>query len=123
MTDIKKVSKLIDGIQRTIDLSTGNVVVGSITVGGLTGPLLDQSTLNNLIAIRTDLESLGAHAFFTGQIAGMTTDVTLTATNPGTTGNSISLPFNGSTTINFAISTWNTAHPTDLVALTSGIGT
>jgi len=77
------------------------------------------------LAYRDDnVESInGAYAFFSGTIPGTSTAVLITANNPGVAGNAISLVFNGSNTITAAIATWNAAHPTNLVTLTSGNGT
>lgn len=61
-------------------------------------------------------------ATFTGQVAGMTTDVTIDADNTGAAGNSVSLSFDGIDDIDTAISDWNTANPTNTVTLTSGDG-
>lgn len=64
----------------------------------------------------------GVAAFFTGQVAGMTTDVTIVADNEGTAGNSVSLPFDGTDDIDTAISDWNLANPGNTVTLTDGDG-
>ena len=56
-------------------------------------------------------------------IAGTSTSVTITAVNAGTIGNSVNLSFNGSTSINTAITNWNTANPSNTIALTLGDGT
>lgn len=64
----------------------------------------------------------GVAAFFTGQAAGMTTDVTITADNEGTAGNSIALMFDGSTSIDDALDAWNLANPSNTASLTSGDG-
>lgn len=63
------------------------------------------------------------YASFTGQITGMTSNVTITADVIGTTGNSIALAFDGSTNINTAISTWNSGNPSNTCTLTTGDGT
>ena len=64
----------------------------------------------------------GIYAFYTGTITGTSTPVTLTAVTSGPNGNSIILTFNGSTSINTAISNWNTANPNNQITLTSGDG-
>jgi hypothetical protein len=61
-------------------------------------------------------------AHFTGQVTGMTTDVTITSAHTGTIGNSVALLFDGIKTITTVISDWNTAHPTNTVTLTAGSG-
>lgn len=64
----------------------------------------------------------GVAAFFTGQVLGMTTDVTITADNEGTAGNSISLSFDGVEDIDAALLAWNTANPSNTASLTAGDG-
>lgn len=67
--------------------------------------------------------SPGSFASFTGQLPGMTTDVTITADNLGTPGNSVTLHANGTSSINTLITNWNNAHPGNTITLTSGDGT
>lgn len=62
------------------------------------------------------------HANFVGQVAGMTSSVTIQADNAGTAGNSISLSFDGSTSITAEIAAWNTANPSNTASLLSGSG-
>ena len=50
MADVKKISKLVDGIQRTVDLTNSNVVTDSVTVGGVSGTTLTKTVLDSLIA-------------------------------------------------------------------------
>jgi uncharacterized phage protein gp47/JayE len=66
--------------------------------------------------------TVGTYAFFTGTIAGTSTPVTITANNLGTVGNSVSLTFNGSTTITSQIAAWNAANPANMITLTAGNG-
>ena len=73
--------------------------------------------------IETFTSSLGVPAFFTGMIAGMTTPVTITAVNVGTPGNSVVLVADGTSSINALIAAWNTANPSNTIALTTGDGT
>lgn len=61
-------------------------------------------------------------ASFSGQVAGMTTDVTIGADNAGTAGNSISLAFDGIGDIDAALATWNAANPGNTATLISGNG-
>lgn len=61
-------------------------------------------------------------ASFSGQVAGMTTNIVITADNAGSGGNSVALTFDGSTSINAAISAWNIANPSNTITLTSGDG-
>jgi len=61
-------------------------------------------------------------ASFSGQVAGMTTDVDLLADVAGAAGNSILLTGDGSTDIDDLIAAWNLANPSNTVSLTSGDG-
>lgn len=61
-------------------------------------------------------------AHYTGTPAGASTPVTITANTAGAAGN-VTLTFDGSTDISDTISNWNTAHPTNQLTLTSGVGT
>ena len=62
-------------------------------------------------------------ATYVGTIPGTSTSVTLTANNVGCVGNLVALVFNGvSTSISAAITAWNTANPSNQLALTSGDG-
>lgn len=65
----------------------------------------------------------GVAASFTGQIAGMTTNVTITANTLGTIGNSVILTADGTSSIATLIATWNTDNPSNQITLTSGDGT
>lgn len=65
----------------------------------------------------------GVFAVYSGTPAGATTGISLQALTAGTVGNSITLLFNGSNTINAAIASWNTNNPNNEVQLTSGDGT
>lgn len=65
---------------------------------------------------------LGVAASYTGQEAGMTTDVTITADENGTAGNSIILAFNGVLTISAVLAAWNLANPSNTASLISGNG-
>lgn len=53
---------------------------------------------------------------------GTATAVTIKALSSGTVGNSVTLVFDGSTTITNTITAWNIANPANQVALTSGSG-
>lgn len=83
----------------------------------------DAISLGQLTAFETALASIGTFAFFTGTPTGTSTPVTLTADISGTIGNSIDLPFDGGTSINQAISDWNTSQAPNTVTLTAGDGT
>lgn len=70
----------------------------------------------------TTAQTLGVKATFTGQKTGMTTDVTITADEFGTAGNSISLAFDGVLTISAALAAHNLANPENTASLISGDG-
>jgi hypothetical protein len=61
-------------------------------------------------------------ASFEGQVAGMTTDVTIEADNAGIAGNSILLVGDGVKDIDTLISDWNTANPSNTASLAAGDG-
>lgn len=90
--------------------STGADATTQVSVAQ-NGPLLTFSSVSVAVA-----------AFFTGQIVGMTTDVTITASTAGAAGNSIALPADGTSTVSVLIATWNTNNPSNQVALTTGDG-
>src|ERR1700677_1294731 len=75
----------------------------------------------NTIAVGPGVAAAAAH--FTGTVAGLSTSVTITASNVGTIGNSISLVGNGTNTVSTLITNWNTANPSNQCTLTSGTGT
>ena len=105
MAVYSKFLSLINGVSRTVDLSTNTLNVSALEIGGV---LLSQS---------------GVYASFSGQVAGMSSDVVITAQNPGAIGNSVSLSFNGVLTVSGEIAAWNGSNPSNMVTLTSGIGT
>lgn len=61
-------------------------------------------------------------ASFTGQVAGMTTNVTIDADVAGEDGNLVLLSFDGSDDIDTVIAAWNLANPGNEVTLSSGDG-
>jgi hypothetical protein len=63
------------------------------------------------------------NAFFVGLVAGMTSNVTISATSAGSAGNTIVLSFNGTTSILTAITTWNAFNPTNQASFDKGDGT
>jgi hypothetical protein len=84
------------------------------------------TAVKKLVYIEADQNctlTINGIASYVGIPAGAATQIVLTATTPGVGGNAITLTFTGSNTIAAAISTWNTAHPSNLVTLTSGDGT
>lgn len=52
MADISKLSRLIGGVQRQVDLSSNALVVGSIKVGGVTNTELTKAILDRLVALQ-----------------------------------------------------------------------
>lgn len=66
--------------------------------------------------------SSGTYASFTGLIAGMTSSVTITANTLGTSGNSVLLNGDGTSSINILISNWNIANPSNQITLAFGNG-
>lgn len=63
------------------------------------------------------------YASFTGQLFGMTTNITVTADNIGIIGNIDPVfLFNWMTSVDIGINTWNANNPTNTVTLTSGDG-
>lgn len=71
-------------------------------------------------AVDAELYEDGAYATYTGQVSGMTTDVTLTADTIGVVGNTISLVGDGVKTIAALISDWNSTYPANTVTVTAG---
>lgn len=59
-------------------------------------------------------------ASFTGQVDGMTTDVTIIADTPGTPGNTITLTGDGLSDISSLLSAWNIANPSNTATVTDG---
>lgn len=61
-------------------------------------------------------------ASYTGQVAGMTTNVTIDADVAGLAGNLITLSFDGIKTVSAAIAAWNLANPANTATLSAGNG-
>lgn len=61
-------------------------------------------------------------ASFTGQVVGMTEDVTIEADNEGEAGNSIILGVDGIMDLDALIAGWNIAYPSNTISLTDGDG-
>lgn len=85
------------------------------------------ATEDGTMFYRGDWYPAGFQASFTGQVAGMTTDVTFRAVNPGTAGNSIVITgaddgFGSPLPITTLVTDWNTANPGNTVYLFSGNG-
>ena len=114
-----------------LTINSGATLTASQPCRGLILYLTGDLTINGTLSMGDGTTGKGAYAnpataiaaSFTGVIPGTSTSVTLTAGNAGSSGNSIALAFTGSNNINSAISTWNTAHPTNTVSLSSGSGT
>lgn len=66
--------------------------------------------------------SPGVAASFSGQVAGMTTDVDIEADNVGEDGNLVVLTGDGAQDIDALILDWNTNNPANTISLTSGDG-
>jgi hypothetical protein len=81
------------------------------------------TSVNATVETFTFTSTFSTYAFFTGTIPGMSTPVTITATNIGTIGNSVVLDADGTSSINTLITNWNTANPSNTIALTTGDGT
>ena len=62
-------------------------------------------------------------ASFNGLVDGLGSPVTVTANTAGTSGNSISLVGDGTSSVSTLITAWNTANPGNQATLTSGDGT
>ena len=75
-----------------------------------------------LAAIANGVSNPAVAASFTGQVAGMTTDITIEADAAGVDGNSVLLEFDGIDDIDTVIAAWNVANPSNTVTLSSGGG-
>jgi hypothetical protein len=62
-------------------------------------------------------------ARYSGQVAGMTTDVVIESNTGGYDGNMVILTFDGVATIDTVIAIWNAAYPSNQITLVSGDGT
>ena len=71
-------------------------------------------------AVDAELYEDGQYATYTGQVSGMTTDITLTADVIGVGGNIISLLGDGIKTVAVLVLDWNTANPANTVTVTAG---
>lgn len=100
------------GSTRTITLSQKrDLLTESATVG------------NNVVLSFTNQTPItGAAATYTGIPTGCSTSVTIDADNVGVAGN-VTLTGNGTDDIADLILAWNTAHPTNTLTLSAGIGT
>lgn len=84
--------------------------------------LKDTLDLGEFVVAVTEAQVLGVASTFTGQAAGMTTDVTITADETGIAGDDISLEFDGILTVSEVLDAWNLANPSNTAALISGDG-
>ena len=83
-----------------------------------------QNTVAGIVILPVSVGTLNyTHASYSGTIAGTSTAVVITANTLGPSGAAVVLTFTGSNSISSAISTWNTANPSNAVTLTSGDGT
>lgn len=82
--------------------------------------------INGMVAVlqakANGASSPAVAAHYTGTPAGASTPVTITANTAGTAGN-VTLVADSVKTIAVLISDWNTAHPSNQLTLTSGVGT
>jgi len=84
-----------------------------------------QKAENVLVAQANGDEVAGSPAVaasFEGQVAGMTTDITIEADTADADGNNIVLTFDGLDDIDAAIAAWNLANPANTATLTAGDG-
>jgi len=88
----------------------------------------DSDNVGAFVRAGTDGQPIGwtnvglTFAQFVGQVAGMTTDVTITADVAGTVGN-ITLIADSTSTIAQLVAAWNIANPANTVTITAGIDT
>lgn len=93
MADISKLSRLIGGLERQVDLSTNALVVGSLKVGSVSPTELTKAILDNLVALQngTDFSNgTNAHThdgrYFTETELQSTTPTTSGGTKIGISG-------------------------------------
>lgn len=97
----------------------------SVTIFGqalIAGDLGVVSSFSGLGIQSISKTSAPTHASFTGQVPGMTTDITLTANNAGSNDNGDELTGDGTSTINQLVAAYNIANPTFQMTLTAGNG-
>lgn len=108
-------------------LSVGNPVsISAQLAANETRTIFSGTAVKKILYVEADQNCtllITGYASFTGTLSGTATPVTIKASVAGTAGNSIALVFNGSNTIAAAISTWNTANPSNTATLVSGVGT
>lgn len=68
----------------------------------------------------TQIPAGGIHAYYTGQPAGLTSPITLTALNAGTIGNSAALIGDGASSVSTLVANFNINNPSNVITLTSG---
>jgi hypothetical protein len=100
--------------------ATGNASSTQVVLGNDTR-LSDARTPSSTLAHAAS-HAAGRQAIFVGTVAGMTTSVVIQADNAGTAGNSITLSFNGSQTIENRLSAWNSANPSNSASQVAGDG-
>lgn len=61
MADISKLSRLIGGVQRQVDLSSNSLVVGSLKVGSVSPTELTKTILDKLVLIQTVADADGSY--------------------------------------------------------------
>lgn len=117
LTEIRDAIRVLNPLLSLVDVISGGPDKYIVVLYGIEAQSGVPLTVNTANLLPT---TPGTPDFFTGQVSGMTTDVTVTADNDGTSG--IVLNFDGSLTITLAISDWNTANPLNTCTLTSGDG-
>lgn len=88
MADISKLSRLIGGVQRQVDLSSNALVVGSLKVGSVSPTELTKTILDKLVLIQTVADADGSYdsRYFTETELQSTTPTTSGATKIGVSG-------------------------------------
>lgn len=83
MADISKLSRLIGGVQRQVDLSTNSLVVQSIKIGGVTNTELTKAILDRLVSLQNGSDVDATYHTHDGRYF---TETELQSTTPTTSG-------------------------------------
>lgn len=83
MADISKLSRLIGGLERQVDLSTNALVVGSIKIGGVTNTELTKAILDRLVSLQNGSDVDATYHTHDGRYF---TETELQSTTPTTSG-------------------------------------
>lgn len=92
-------------------IGTGVTEISSLDLGDRNGSNIGTAPL------------AATNASFTGQIAGMTTNVTISAVTAGAAGNVVVGGANGTLTVTQIVAAWNVSNPSNTIVLSSGDGT